>query len=183
MKHNRIVRLVFMTAGVLLIPLAGNLLVEGWNWNLFDFVVAGGLIFGTSLAYTLLAERGGTAVYRAAVGLTLGAAFLLVWVNGAVGIIGDGPVNLLYGAVLFALLVGSAAVRFRSRGMAYVLGVTGVVQLLVPVFALLIWDVAALSWSPGILPVFVLNSGFALLFLGAAALFYTGARTHPLSTT
>jgi hypothetical protein len=40
----------------------------------------------------------GTSAYRAGVGISVGAAFILVWMNLAVGVFGteDNPLNLLY---------------------------------------------------------------------------------------
>jgi hypothetical protein len=59
--------------------------------------------------------------YRFAVGLALTAAFLIVWMNVAAGLIGiedDDPANLLYVGVLalhgaFVALFAGAAVLFR----------------------------------------------------------------------
>ena len=63
---------------------------EEWNWDLFDFAFIGTLLFCTGLAYELLARRAGAIAYRAGQSaLRLTAAFILVWVNAAVGIIGD----------------------------------------------------------------------------------------------
>jgi hypothetical protein len=43
------------------------------------------------------------------------AAFILIWMNLAVGIIGseDNPANLMYGGVLAVAIVGAFMVRFR----------------------------------------------------------------------
>ena len=77
-----------MTALILLIPLLA-ISTRRWNWDLFDFVVMGTLLFGTGLTYELVARKGGTIAYRAAVGIALATGFLLVWMNAAVGIIGN----------------------------------------------------------------------------------------------
>ena len=47
-------------------------------------------------------------------------AFFLVWVNGAVGIIGneENQANLLFFGVLAVAVVGSLIARFRAKGMA-----------------------------------------------------------------
>jgi len=39
--------------------------------------------------YELVARKAGNIAYRAAVGVAVAAALILVWVNGAVGIIGN----------------------------------------------------------------------------------------------
>jgi hypothetical protein len=85
MTHNKsILRCALETACILLVPL-----LAGAPWSLFDFVVAGALLFGTGVTYELIARKGGTIAYRAAVGIACGAGLLLVWINLAVGIIGS----------------------------------------------------------------------------------------------
>jgi len=97
---------------------------------------------------------------------------LLGWVSGAVGIIGseDNPVNLMYWAVFAVGLIGSLISRFKPRGMARTLFATALVQVLVPVVALIISP--EVSWgNVGVIGVFVFNSIFALPFAGSAMLF------------
>ena len=145
---------------------------EEVHWDLFDFVVMGGLLFGVGLAYELVARRSGNTVYRIAFGVGLVAAFLLAWVNGAVGIIGNEnqPANLMYGAVFAVGFIGSLVARFKPRGMAHTLFAAALVQLSVPVIALIIWP--QISWGgAGIVGVFVLNAFFAALFVVSALLF------------
>ena len=54
-----------------------------------DFIVAGGLVAAVGTTLGLAARMTLDRAYRAAVGLALGAAFILVWANLAVGIIGS----------------------------------------------------------------------------------------------
>ena len=170
--QKSIVRVALVTACILLIPLIGNLFFAGWHWNLFDFVVCGGLVFGTGLAYELVKKKVGTIWYRLAVGVALTAAFLLVWVNGAVQIIGDNnPANLMFFVVPLVGLIGAAVARLRPHGMARALFATALAQALVPVIALMVWTPETNSWSPGVLKVFVLNAFFVLLFVASAFLF------------
>ena len=78
-----------VVALLLLVPLVRMQFTEEVNWDLFDFALMGALLFGTGLAYELLTKKASkTTAYRVAVGVALAAAFLLVWVQGAVGIIG-----------------------------------------------------------------------------------------------
>ncbi|MAF79740.1 hypothetical protein CL629_01535 [bacterium] len=121
----------------------------------------------------LVARKGGTVVYRVAFGFGLAGAFLLFWVNGAVGIIGNEaqPANLLYGAVFAVGLVGSLISRFKPRGMARTLIAAAFTQMLVPIVALFIWPPPAISWSPSVFGVFVLSAFFAMLFIISALLF------------
>ncbi len=122
------------TAFILLIPL-----LAGWAWTLTDFVIAGALIFGTGLTYKLVARKAGNIAYRAAFGIALAAAFLLVWLTGAVGIIGteDDNANLMYVGVLAVGIIGAIVARFRPHGMARALFATALAQALVAVIALI----------------------------------------------
>jgi hypothetical protein len=133
----------------------------------------GTVLFGIGLAYELIARKmSDSAVYRVAFGIGLLGAFLLFWVNGAVGIIGgEGqPANLLYGGVFAVGLFGSLLARFKPRGMARTLFTAAFVQMLVPVIALFVWG-REISWSPGLFGVFTLNAFFAVLFVVSAMLF------------
>ena len=177
-----IMRIAIGTGLILLIPLLGNLFVDGWNWSPFAFAFWGTLLFGTGLIYELIASKGGTIAYRAAVGIACATGFVLVFINAAAGIIGDGPVNLMYLGVLAIGFVGTFIARFQPRGMALALFATAVAQMLVPVIALVIWKA---GWQdllidpnsphppfhPGIAPVFALNTVFVMLFVGSALLF------------
>ena len=112
-------------------------------------------------------------VYRWAAGIGLVGAFLLFWANGAVGIIGseDNPANLMYGAVFLAGLIGSLLSRLKPRGMAITLFTAAVIQMLVPVFALLVWPAQASWGQAGVIGVFMINVFFALLFVVSSLLF------------
>jgi hypothetical protein len=82
--YRSVVGVALATAFILLIPL-----LTAPAWTLFDFVFAGALIFGTGLTFVLVARKAGNIAYRVAFGVALAAAFLLVWLTGAVGIIGS----------------------------------------------------------------------------------------------
>jgi hypothetical protein len=147
-------------------------------WDLTDFIVMGGLLCGVGFAYEFATRRSETTVYRAAVGVGLAGAFLLFWVNGAVGIIGNEgqPANLMYGAVFAVGFIGSLMASFKPRGMARTLFAAALTQMLVPIIALFIWPHPVTSWAPGVFGVLVLNAFFAMLFVGSALLFRNAAR-------
>jgi len=175
MSAKLVFRPLLITVALLLIPLAltirdGNVPNVGWNWSPGDFVFGFVMIFGTGLAFELLMRKSKTVVYRMAVALGLGAAFLLVWGNAAVGLIGDGPVNLLYFIVIAVGFLGSIASRFEPRPMSYTMFAVAAAQFLIPIVALMIWG-QNIPWSPGVLQVLVLNGGFVVLFLGSGLLF------------
>ncbi|MCH7602443.1 MAG: hypothetical protein IIB54_06725 [Planctomycetes bacterium] len=124
----------------------------------------------------------GNTAYKSAVGLALATLFLLFWVNGAVGIIGNegNHANLMYFGVIAVGIIGAFIARLEPRGMARALFVTALAQMLVPVIALMIWPPQITSWgAAGVVGVFVLNAFFATLFLGSAWLFRNAAREQP----
>ena len=165
---------VWLPVVLLSIPLTAMLFrIEGWHWGVFDFVIMGAILSGAGFAYEFVARHAGTVWYRVAAGLALTAAVLLVWMNGAVGIIGDkdNASNPMYFGVLAIGMVGAALARFRPRGMARALFAMALAQALVPVMALMIWNPQVTSWSPGVLAVFALHGFFVLLFAGSGLMF------------
>ena len=107
--------------------------------------------------------------YRAAVGLAVAAALLLIWINLAVGIIGDegNPANLMYIGVLAVGITGAIFARLQPHGMAHALFATALTQMLVAVIA----QIAGLE------SMFILNGCFAALWVGSALLFRRASAT------
>jgi hypothetical protein len=162
-------------AALLLVPLVVMQFTDEMAWDPFDFAVAWGLLSGAGLAYKLVAGRAGNATYRAATGLAVAAALLLVWSNLAVGIIGseDNPVNLLYGGVLAIGFLSAIIARFQPRGMAMALFATALAQALVAVIALM----AGMAQAPGssVAEILGINAFFVTMFLGSGLLFRNAA--------
>ena len=113
--------------------------------------------------------------YRAAVGVALAAALILVWLSLGVGIIGaDGdPANLMYFGVLAVGITGAIVARFRPRGMDRALFAAALAQALVAAIALIFG--LGYPWSPP-LEILVLNGFFVSLFVGSALLFRHAGR-------
>lgn len=132
-------------------------------WSAADFLVFGGLLVVACLACEGLWRRRGDTAWRAAAGLAIGIAFLLVWATLAVGLVGseDNPANLMMGGVLAVLLLGARAVRLRSRGMRRVMGATAAAQVAVALVASL--GGPGDAWLPTLF--------FAALWLASAWLF------------
>jgi hypothetical protein len=174
-RKKNILRVAVGTAALLLIPLVAMQFNDDVNWTLFDFVVAGGLLFGTGATFVLVAGRADTTVYRVAFGFAIGTSLLLIWVNLAVGVIGseDNPANVLYLGVIAVVFLGAIIARLRPRGMARALFATALAQALVPVLALLIWQPPAGSAAAyvDIARVIALNAFFVVLFVGSGLLF------------
>jgi hypothetical protein len=111
--------------------------------------------------------------YRFATGLALAAAFLIVWLNVAAGLIGiedDDPANLLYVGVLAIGSMGALIARFRPRGLAHALFATALAQALVGAIALKYPNTA----SP--VQIVLLHGLFVALFAGSGLLFRYAAR-------
>ena len=141
-------------------------------WDFADFMIFGALLAGAGGAYELAMRVSGHRAYRAATAVALAAAFILIWVNLAVGIIGDegNPANLMYVGVLAVGIIGASITRGQPRGMARTLSVMAFAQALVPVIALLFLKIAPISGPAGLI-ILVLNIGFIILFVGSALLF------------
>jgi len=163
MKKINIIRIALVTVFILLIPLVAMQVTDEVDWDLFDFAVAGALIFGAALTYELIAGKKSNTTYRAAVGFAVGTGLILVWVNLAVGIIGteNNPANLMYAGVLAVGIIGALITRFRPHGMARAMFATALAQLLVSVIVL----IAGLGFT------LILDGFFAALWVGSALLF------------
>ncbi len=158
-----------VVALILMVPLVAMQFTDEVAWDETDFIVAGVLLFGTGLAYELVARKGGTIAYRAAVGLALVAALILVWMNLAVGTEDDSPGLLLFG-VLVVGIIGAIIARFRPHGMARALFATALAQALVAVIAMIAWE--------QYFEILILNGFFIALWAGSALLFRRAARKH-----
>jgi hypothetical protein len=141
MRNKNIIGIALVPALLLLVPLLAMQLTDEVVWDLADFAVAWVLLVAVALTYKLATRRTGSATYRAAVGVALATAFVLVWMNLAVGLIGseDNPANLMYGGVLAVGAIGAIIARFQPLGMARALSATALAQFLVPIVALIIW--------------------------------------------
>lgn len=169
--RKKVVILAIVVASLLMIPLVAMQFTEEVQWSPFDFIFAGVLLFGTGLTYLLVTRTSGNLVYRAACAVALGAGLLLIWANGAVGLIGseNEPANLMYFGVLAVLLIGSINVRLRPRGMAITLFATAAAQALVAVIAL----AAGMQHLPesSVTEILKVNAFWVVLFAVAGSLF------------
>ncbi|MGB0513418.1 MAG: hypothetical protein ACPGJE_01105 [Wenzhouxiangellaceae bacterium] len=166
------IHVALATAAILLIPFVAMQFSNEVNWDLADFVVMAMLLSGAGMAFVLMARASSGFVFRAALGIAVVTGLLLVWVNLAVGIIGssNNPANLLYISVFVAGGIGAWVSRLRPGGMARTMVAVALVQLMIPLAALLS-GTPALEQSPGVVAIVILNSGFAAMFALSAFLF------------
>jgi hypothetical protein len=180
MKTKDLLLIALVPLALLLIPLTGQLTVDGWNWTGGDFVFAWVIFSLTTFAYRFLVTRPVTNfAYKAGVALAVMAGFLVFWFTAAVQIIGDeNPANLLYLGVILTGLSGVALARFQPRGMAKAAFATAGVTFLVPIVGLIL---NPSDFSPGIPQVFLLNGIFVLMFAASGLLFRhaTGRISQP----
>jgi hypothetical protein len=124
---------------LLLAPLGAMQFTEEVRWTGSDFAIFGVMLAVPLGALELTVRATGSMAYRAAVAVALGAFFLMTWANLAVGIIGSeaNPLNMMFFAVLAIGIIGAFIARFQPRGMARVMVVTGVAQILLALAALI----------------------------------------------
>lgn len=156
-----------LAALLLLLPLVAMQFTAEVNWTASDFVFAGVLIGSVGLALELAVRMSRNRAYRAGIAFALAAAFLILWSNGAVGMIGDedNSYNLLFLGIIGLALLGSIAARFRAAAMAHTMIAAAVAHLAVALGGLSIDGHGA-----------VLSAAFAGLWLLSAALFRKAAR-------
>lgn len=168
MQNKAIFWIAIGTGLLLLIPFIGALVSDDWNWGFFDFVFMGGLIFGTGLVFVLVARQMNNLFYRLAVGLAGVTGFLLLWINAAVGIIGDDePANLMYLGVLAVAFLGAILARFKAHGMMRAMFATAIAQALVAAIAFIFYPNAA----PNQFGILAINTFFIMAWVGSALLF------------
>ncbi len=162
---------------MLLAPLFAMQFTAEVAWGVLDFALMGALLGGVGLGIELTVRKTSSAAYRTAAAIALAAAFLLVWINAAVGMIGSEQedANLLYGGVLAVGLAGAVIARFRPDGLAWAMAATAFAQAMVLVIAPLLGASSrALVWSPEVL---MLTGFFAAMWLLSAWLFRQAAAT------
>ena len=125
---------------LLLVPLAAMQFSDEVNWSVFDFVIAGVLLFITGLCYVVVTRFVTHILYRAAMGLTLGTTLFLIWANLAVGLIGAGPTlsNLMFMGVVAVVIIGVVRSRLSASGMERAMYFSALAVLLVGAMAMLI---------------------------------------------
>lgn len=141
------------------------------DWDIVDFTVFGAMILGVVAIYAYVRQKSDNTAYRFAMGVALAAAFLLIWVTGAVGIIGDenNDANTLYFGVLAVGIVGAIIARFKPSGMVRTMYATAIAQVGVATIALIAgWGSTAPIWPKDIL---ALTGFFFALWLLSAYLF------------
>lgn len=174
-KDRKLLKSIFLvalaTVAVLMVPLVAMFFTNEVNWGIGDFIVMGGLLFGTGLSFVLLTRFATDFAYRLGVGLGLGTMLFMVWANLAVGLVGAGPNagNLMYIGVLLVGIIGIVVSKLKAKGMERTMLVMVVTLVVVAVIELL----AGMHEYPGssVREIIGVNGFFAFLF-GASALIF-----------
>ncbi len=154
---------------LILTPLVAMQFTREVNWDATDFIFAS-VIFGIVGGLLELAARLTNNWYaRAGAFFAVLAGFVLIWANGAVGMIGneDNPVNLWFGAVLLIAMTGAILSRFKPGAIAHAMFAAGLVQAAIGLFA----GVLGTDRPGGIFTIIL-----AVLWLISGALFKAGNR-------
>ena len=80
--------ILFITTGILLIPLVAMQFTNEVDWDTIDFVVAGVLLFTTGCILNFVWGKFRNSRYRLLYGALVLLIFILVWAELAVGIFG-----------------------------------------------------------------------------------------------
>lgn len=108
---------MWLTAsGLLLLPLVAMQFTREVYWTASDFAFAAAMLFGSLGVFELLTRGNISHKPRAAIGAMLLGAFLLAWINAAVGIIGSehNPVNLIFFALAGTAVAGAFLLSFTA---------------------------------------------------------------------
>ena len=136
------------------------------NWTALDFGTFGGMLLTALVAFEIVARLSGSPGYRAAWGVALLVAFLLMWAQLAVGFIGSehNGANWVLVAIPAIWALGTLASAFRARGMAVTMAAIAVTQVAIGLLAL---SAGYRIVGPTVV--------FAALWLLSAGLFYRAA--------
>lgn len=159
---------------IILAPLVAMQFTSEVNWDWFDFLFAGVLIGGVGLLFELAVRASSAWAYRGGVALALVAAFLLIWINAAVGIIGneDNPANFVFVGIIAMAAAGAIVAGGKAAPMARAMIVAAVAQALV---GIAVFAFNSGAEPPGRFGLLVLIEFFAGLWFASAWLFRKAA--------
>ena len=155
-------------AALLLLPLVAMQFTREVNWTSTDFVVMGALLGIVGIAFEIAVRVARSHAYVFGAGVAVAAAFLMTWINLAVGIVGNenNPANLMFFGVVVVAAVACLVSRLRPLGMAHAMEATAAAQAVV----------SAITLAIGEGQIFVFTAVFVVLWLASAQLFRKAAR-------
>lgn len=155
---------------LLLLPAVAMQLGEEVNWTGSDFVFAAVLLLFLGGAVEFAAYGTRRMPLRVAIVIAALTAFLTIWANGAVGIIGDEgePLNSGFHFLVLAGVLAGAIARLRAKSMQAVTAVLAVSQLVMGAIATQAMPGHGVEW--GVL------AFFAMLWAAASWFFHLADR-------
>ncbi len=155
-----------LAAALLATPFVAMQFTREVQWTVSDFVVMGVLIGAIGLMIEFVMRQSRSRAYRAGALVAVLTIFLTIWVNLAVGMIGDdNPYNLLFAGVVLVAIGGAVVAGFRAPGLVWAMLVAAALQALAGLIGMAQDPLGGL-----------LSTLFALPWLVAAALFRLAAR-------
>lgn len=106
---------------LLLLPALAMHFTGEVSWTAGDFLFAAVLLGALGAAMETAIRFGKAGTHRAGMLAASLAGFLTVWINAAVGIIGEGPINIAFFAMVLLAIAASLLTRFRARAMAAIM--------------------------------------------------------------
>lgn len=127
-----------LLAALLALPAVAMHFTAEVNWTALDFVAMGAMLGGLGLGFELVARRSLNGWHRGGMAVALIAGFLLIWINLAVGIIGNehDDADMLFAGVAAVAVGGACLARMQPAGMARAMVATAAAQTLVAGLAL-----------------------------------------------
>ena len=161
-----------LAAALLATPLVAMQFTRNVEWQAGDFLFAAIMLGGVGLAVELAVRISSNSSYRIGAGTGLAAGLMLVWVNVAVGYIGneDNPYNLWFMGVIAIAFAGTLISAFKPRGMAKSMLAAGIAHAAV--------GFAGAPQDPRTL---ILTIVFIGLWIGSARLFQLAAEASETS--
>lgn len=177
-RSTRILRIAgwSLAAGLLALPAIAMMAgADGVNWTASDFVFAGVFFAVVGGIFEVAARASRNLAYRVATVFAVASAFFQIWINLAVGIIGneDNPANWTYFAVVLTAISGAVVALGDPRNLARAMWLTAGLQV---AFSIL----HAVNGTPT--P--VIDAFFAALWIAAGRLWLRAAhqRDHHTAT-
>ena len=117
-------------AALLVLPAIAMEFTDEVIWTGSDFVFAAVLLFGSAGLIDLAARLNARPAYRAGIVVAVATAFMTLWANAAIGMIGneENPYNLWFLGVVALALGGAAVARFRAGGMRFAMAAAAIGQ-------------------------------------------------------
>lgn len=116
--------------GLWLTPLVAMRYSAEVDWTAFDFIVWGVMLTVAAGAFDLATRMRGGLAYQMGAAVAVGSAFLLVWANLAVGVVGseNEALNLIFFPPLIVGVAGGFVTGFTPLGLSRTLWAMAVIQ-------------------------------------------------------